>query len=309
MDKILSGIIGHAVGDALGVPVEFLSRKELNENPITEMTGFGTYNMPKGTWSDDTTMTLCLMDSLSKGLDYYDIMDKFALWLLEGEYTPFGEAFDVGNATNKAINRYIDKTKPLECGGITDQDNGNGALMRILPLCFYLFHKDMDETLRITREIAGLTHNHDRSHIACAIYVLIGKKILDGKNLHDSIEEGIYEINRIYENNREINKYKRLSQKDFYKLKEEDIDSSGYVVSTLEASIWCLLNTKTYKEAVLKAVNLGLDTDTVGAVTGGLAGLYYGYEAIPKEWVNDLVKKDYIIEIAKRFAKKVKCSC
>ena len=137
-NNILSGLMGLCIADALGVPVEFNSRERLKANPVREMRGYGTHNQPIGTWSDDTSMTLCLVDSLSDGLNYEDIMSKFKAWLVDGDYTPYGDVFDVGIATRQAINRYLSGIGPLNCGGISERDNGNGSLMRILPLLFYI---------------------------------------------------------------------------------------------------------------------------------------------------------------------------
>ena len=121
-NKILDAVMGLCVADALGVPVEFITREEIMRNPVTEMRGYGTYNMPPGTWSDDTSMTLCLLDSLSEGLDYHDIMSKFQKWMTRAEYTPHGEVFDVGVSTRQAICRFIEGTEPLRCGGEGEHD-------------------------------------------------------------------------------------------------------------------------------------------------------------------------------------------
>src|SRR6056297_390770 len=135
-NKTLSAIMGLCVGDALGVPVEFKSRYQLKRDPVVYMRSYGTYNQPAGTWSDDTSMTLCTLDSLSNGLDYKDIMDKFLSWYKDGEYTPQGNTFDIGMATSKALNKYDSGEEHLESGGTEERDNGNGSLMRILFVLF-----------------------------------------------------------------------------------------------------------------------------------------------------------------------------
>ena len=119
INHILNGIMGSAVADALGVPVEFMERESLMKDPVVDMRSYGTYNQPAGTWSDDTSMTLCLVDSLSNGLDYNDIMTKFLEWYKEAKYTPYGEVFDIGIGTRKAIMRFEQGNAPLECGGKT----------------------------------------------------------------------------------------------------------------------------------------------------------------------------------------------
>lgn len=306
-NTILNGIMGLCVADALGVPVEFVDRETLRNNPVVDMRSYGTYNQPAGTWSDDTSMTLGLLDSLSKGLDYEDIMKNFLKWFDEGDYTPQGEVFDVGSSTRKALKRFSDGTNPLECGGTTEHDNGNGSLMRILPILFYLQSiygtefkeiKELDEAFNIIHAVSALTHAHKRSQLACGIYISIASMLMGGRDLQIAVEMGIYEAMEYYRKHAEfadeLRYFKRLVRKDFAKLPVEQIKSSGYVVDTLEAAIWCLLKTKSYKDCVLKAANLGEDTDTVAAVAGGLAGLRYGYESIPKEWLATIAKRDYI---------------
>lgn len=308
--NILNGIMGLCVADALGVPVEFLDRETLRKNPVIDMRSFGTHNQPAGTWSDDTSMTLCLLDSLSKGLDYEEMMKNFLNWLDKSAYTPHGETFDVGISTRKAIRRFSNGTHALECGGKTEYDNGNGSLMRILPILYYLhnnygaeFHKH-DEAFNVIHDVSALTHAHNRSQIACGIYISIAAKIMERHDLKNAVGLGLEGALKFYRKNTEfaaeLHFYKRLENENFEKLHVDQIRSSGYVVDTLEAAIWCLLNTKSYKDCVLTAVNLGEDTDTVAAVAGGLAGLHYGFESIPKEWLDVIVKRENIESLCKK---------
>lgn len=307
-NNITNAIMGLCVADALGVPVEFMQRSKLKADPVIDMRAYGTYNQPAGTWSDDTSMTLCLLDSLANGLDYDDIMKKFHQWFDEGAYTPYGETFDVGNATRKAINRYASGTAALECGGKAEGDNGNGSLMRILPILFYLqcqYGSEInEEAFEIIHKVSSITHAHKRSLMACGIYICIASAITQGIGLKAAIQTGTQKAMQYYRNNpeftHELKHYARLENKDFEKLHEEQIKSSGYVVDTLEAALWCLLNTDDYRDCVLKAVNLGEDTDTVAAVAGGLAGLYYKYENIPPQWLAVIAKRDYIEDLCEK---------
>ncbi|MGX1376212.1 ADP-ribosylglycohydrolase [Priestia megaterium] len=176
--KVLSTILGGAVGDALGVPVEFKKRDTFR---ITTMTGYGTYNQPKGTWSDDTSLTMCLIDNLLDKQDEYDLMQKFASYWANGYWTPYGEMFDIGIATSEAIRRYKSGLPKEEWGGSAEYDNGNGALMRIAPLAFTLrqepsFIKRKEEIERI----AHVTHRHVRSTLGCIIYVALLICLFDG---------------------------------------------------------------------------------------------------------------------------------
>lgn len=307
----LDGVMGLIVGDALGVPVEFKNRLTLKLKPVTDMTGHGTYNQPKGTWSDDSSMTLATLDSLKRGnINPDNIMTKFVYWFSNAEYTPYDKIFDIGNTCRIAILEYMKTRNINNCGRKGESDNGNGSLMRILPICIYLYKEQQKENLiekdiiEEIHKISALTHAHIRSKIACGLYYFLVKNILNNKDkaLNDCLNLGMKEGFTFYRNYldvqelKELNLYSRIENVNIFKeIHEENIKSSGYVVDTLEAAIWCLLNTNNYKDCVLKAVNLGGDTDTVAAIAGGLAGLYYGYENIPEEWINILPKKDWII--------------
>jgi len=313
-DTIFGGIIGLSVADALGVPVEHKNREELRIEPITDMIGYGTHKQPPGTWSDDTSLTLCLLDSLAKGLNYYDVMRKFLAWRRRGEYTAHGKVFDMGITTRKALNFFIEyDEEPTMCGGIDENDNGNGSLMRILPLVFYLrktYGSSFIENggaVGIIHSVSDLTHAHQRSEMACGIYLSIANELISGDNsLEYSITKGIDHAVKYYKNSedcykKELNHFQRLLSDDFRNLPEESIQSGGYVIETLEAAVWCLLNTESYERCVLKAVNLGRDTDTTAAVAGGLAGIYYGYDAIPAKWKEQLARIDYINDLCEKF--------
>ena len=315
-DRYVAAMLGLVVGDALGVPAEFKSRTELKANPVTDMIGYGTHNQPAGTWSDDSSMAIATMEWLSKmgnnEPDYALLMDKFSSWLLYGDYTPYGNTFDCGISTSRAIMNYGRGMEPLQCGGQSDYDNGNGSLMRILPAALWKSAELAVEEVAGTDfifNISALTHAHVRSKIGCLIYSKLIADLLYAPNddKFDAVQKSLQSCKGYLETiddkqtSYEIGKYARLWDLDTFKnLNEDNIKSTGYVVDTLEAAIWCFLNTDSYKDCVLKAVILGDDTDTVGAVAGGLAGLYYGLEAIPAEWIELLPKKEWIIELAKQ---------
>jgi ADP-ribosylglycohydrolase len=305
--KIKSVLFGVAVGDALGVPVEFKSRENIRKNPVSDMIGYGTYNLPAGTWSDDSSLTFCLAEALTQDFDLNVIGQNFVKWTQENYWTPHGHVFDIGIATRQAISRLAKGEKPELAGGFDETDNGNGSLMRILPLLFYLLDKPIIERYEITKKVSSITHGHIRSVIACFYFLEFANQILVGKDKFEIYKNLQTEISnhliRLTINPTEIALFDRLLKSEIAKLNENEIQSSGYVLHTLEASIWCLLTTNNYKEAVLKAVNLGNDTDTTGAVTGGLAGLLYGFENIPKNWIEQIARKDDIENLSKRLIK------
>jgi ADP-ribosylglycohydrolase len=236
-------------------------------------------------------------------------MQRFLSWIEKGEYTPHGKVFDVGIATRQALQRFRNGTEPLKCGGTSERDNGNGSLMRILPLSFYLhtiYETKNEEAFDIIHNVSSLTHAHKRSLIACGIYLTIAESLLEeSAELKSAIHSSLEKVKEYYGNKKEyaedLKHYNRIFDTDFAKLSEVKIKSSGYVVDTLEAAFWCLLNTANYKDCVLKAVNLGEDTDTVAAIAGGLAGMSYGVESIPKDWLNRLARLDYIKELCENF--------
>lgn len=302
-DRPLALILGVAVGDALGVPVEFKKRGTFH---VTGMQGYGTHHQPPGTWSDDTSLTLALVDNLLADGDRPDlecIAWGFTEWYDKAAYTPHGKVFDVGNATAAAIKRLKKGVAPEKAGGADERDNGNGSLMRVAPLAFYMFGiRDAEERFRIVRDVSSLTHAHEWSVAACYIYVEMLNKLRMGRKkkaayaeLREDFARGVPFISKAT-----LAKFVRILENDISLLPEEEIRSSGFVIDTLEAALWCFLTTDNYKDAVLKAVNLGEDTDTTGAVTGALAGLAYGLGSIPREWLDQLAGREEIQRIAIR---------
>lgn len=294
IDQIKSALFGVAIGDALGVPVEFESREFLKNNPVTEMIGFGSHPVPAGTWSDDSSLTFCLAESITEGLDMHKLSRKFLRWANENYWTPTGYVFDIGISTQESIDRLESGVDPSLSGGTSEKSNGNGSLMRILPLIFYNKNRLIEERYEITKQFSSITHGHIRSVLACFYYLEFAGKLLEGSGPHEAYEalkkELLPFLSSYVKPLEEISHFNRLFVQGIHRLPEAEIESSGYVVHTLEASIWCLLNSMSYEEAVLKAVNLGDDTDTTGAVTGGLAGLVYGYQNIPERWLQQLAR-------------------
>ncbi len=206
--------------------------------------------------------------------------------------------------------KYAHGTEPLQCGGASEYDNGNGSLMRIGPLALYLYAKHgkklTEEGMEEVHHVSCLTHAHPRSQMACGIYVAIAVGLLDGVNLSEAICAGLEQARSYYGAKKnfveEIDTYSRLWNCEVLaELPETAIKSSGYVVDTMEAALWCLLKGNRYADCVLRAVNLGGDTDTVAAITGGLAGLAYGMDKIPKEWIDTLLRMKYIENLCKNF--------
>lgn len=305
-EKIKAGILGLAIGDALGVPVEFKGRNYLKENPVTDMKGYGTYRQPPGTWSDDSSLTFCTMQALLNGYDLHSIAGLFVNWMVNAYWTAHDERFDIGITTSESLYRYRTTKDPYNSGNKGERANGNGSLMRILPMAFFTVNLPVEERFRMINEVSSITHGHIRSALACYYYVEFAIDLIRGADKFSAYETANRKFNAFIEQNQEY----KSEQAHFYKIlsgniqeyPEKDIESSGYVMHSLEASLWCLLNSNSYKETVLKAVNLGHDTDTTGAIAGGLAGLAYGLDSIPEMWINRLARADDIIHLCERFA-------
>jgi ADP-ribosyl-[dinitrogen reductase] hydrolase len=309
-NTIESGLFGLAVGDAVGVPVEFKSRTYLKENPVTEMFGFGTHHQPIGTWSDDSSLSFCLAESLCVGYDLNDIAKNFVKWYNEELWTPHGKVFDIGIATTHAILNIAKGHQPDLCGGFSESDNGNGSLMRILPLVFYLQKEnDIEVIYQKVKEVSSVTHAHFRSVFACFIYVIYCLEILKDKEKFEAYKNMKLVLSEFLKdksfNPVEIALFDKILENDISKYNEKEIESSGYVLHSLEASFYCFLNSDSYEEAVLKAINLGGDTDTTGAIAGGLAGIYYGIENIPQRWIDNLARTNDIKDLAERSLKTI----
>ncbi|QCE40740.1 ADP-ribosylglycohydrolase family protein [Psychroserpens sp. NJDZ02] len=309
---ITNMFLGLALADALGVPVEFKSREYLYKYPVNSMLEFGTHNQPAGTWSDDSSLTFCLAESLIKGLNLSDIATSFIKWRHAQLWTPHGSVFDIGMQTRKSIDRLQGMIADEDFEGLQllkydadEYSNGNGSLMRILPLLFFIKGKSIKQQFDIVWEVSALTHGHIRSAISCLIYLKFGEYLIEDNTMRQAYvlmqndiklfftEEALSDYETIH--------FKRLIENDISLLVPTKIKSDGYVINTLEASFWCLLTTDSYQESVFKAVNLGGDTDTTAMVVGGIAGLVYGLESVPKQWIDSLARKDDIVDLSNQF--------
>ena len=297
MKNFKGSFYGFLIGDAMGVPLEFEERRKLLENPVVHMIGNGSYPVPKGSWSDDSSMMIATMESImcKNGIDYDDLMTKFSEWISYAKYTSVDEVFDIGRTTLKAIVRFQEGISPLEAGLAGENYNGNGSLMRMLPIAFYINQKQLsgNDIVDLVYDLSSLTHSHEISKLGCYIFVRYVMFLLDGFDKIKSYEL-IKKLDYSFADFSAYDKYARILKDDIMKLPLEQISSSGYVVDTLEAVLWCIGNTSNFEKAIIGSINLGGDTDTIGALTGGIAGIIYGYDSIPKEWLNDLQKQDYL---------------
>jgi len=304
-DKMKAGVIGFAVGDALGVPVEFLNRIVLQRRPVKDMIGYGSHKVPEGTWSDDTSLMIASMDSIREigDIDFEDIMHKFSEWVNQAKYTATNELFDIGIATRRAIMNFMDGKEAIDCGMKGIRENGNGSLMRILPFVYYLnsYNFNEDEKTLLINHASSLTHSHEISQLGCKIYTDYVTLLLEGVDKIKALEMLKNNDYSRYYSKKTIKEYDRILNGDLDSLSIDEIKSSGYVVHSLEASLWCTITNDSYEDAVITAVNLGEDTDTIGAITGSINGVIYGMKEIPERWLEKLKRKDYLETLSDDF--------
>lgn len=270
MKTLRDAVYGVAIGDALGSPVQFKIRDTFPY--VKEMLYCDSFHKKAGTWTDDTSLTLALCDSIrkKKTINTKDILKRFRKWLNWGKYTQDGKPFDIGKTCYCAIK---------SGKGLDDfNSNGNGSLMRIIPLAFVENITDQKIV-----EVSAITHAHTIACEACKIYIHIARDLINDKSISEAVKRNSPKSYSIFTSLNSLETRQR-----------EEIKSTGYVVDSLEAALWSLLKTNSFRDAVETAVNLGGDADTIGAVTGGLAGIIYGIEGIPKEWMEALRRKKII---------------
>ncbi len=294
-----SALYAAIAGDALGVPVEHSARHELTLCAVKNMLGYGRYDQPKGTWSDDTSMTLCTIEVLAEGYDVEALGRKFCAWIFDGEWTPWGYVFDSGITTFTALDKIRnDGMSAKDSGGDSEDDNGNGSLMRMLPAALYFSNEDTDEYLKRIHEISAITHAHPRAMMGCGIYACIVRELLSNDDKTAAFRAGVKKALEHYQLHEafapQLRHYGRILSHGVEDIDRQSISSSGYIVHTLEAALWCFLRNDNTNDILLEAVNLGLDTDTTGCVAGGLAGLYHGLDGVPADWLESLARKEEI---------------
>ncbi|KOY83165.1 ADP-ribosylglycohydrolase family protein [Lysinibacillus macroides] len=300
-ERMLSTLYGGVIGDMMGVPVEFKARGTFY---VEDVMGYGTYNQPPGTWSDDTSLTLCLVENLIEQGDTASLMDKFVQYMEQGYWTPFGEMFDIGITTAEAVSNYKKGILPESCGKTGEFDNGNGALMRIAPLVFVMREElDFSKRAALIQQYTEITHAHPRSIVGSMVYSEVLLSLYRNNSLKAALQEVYVLLHYHLQENlkAELASYDRIFQESFLSIAEGDIQSTGYIVHSLEAALWCVGTTTTFKEAILKAVNLGEDTDTVATLAGTLAGMHYPLEEIPTDWLNKMMKKQEIDQLITTF--------
>jgi len=289
VDRYQGCLLGLACGDAVGTTLEFKPRGSFE--PITDMVGGGPFNLEPGQWTDDTSMALCLAESLieKKGFDPLEQMERYVRWYRTGYLSSTGVCFDIGGTTASALRRF-EKTRDPFSGPTDSNSAGNGSLMRLAPVPLFFF-PDRDAMILYAGESSRTTHGAQECIDACRLFASILYNALSGMDKERVLldhDESIIESPAI----REI-------LRGSYKGKTEDqIKGTGYVVESLEAALWCFHAMETFKDAVLKSANLGDDADTTAAICGQVAGAYYGIQGMPSSWKERIVMRFAIEKLA-----------
>ena len=304
MYHVRDGIIGFAIGEAMGVPTESSKRADLLEKPVLKMIPKISNGIPKGAWSDGTSLTIATMDAISKkGLNYTAMADNYVRWFTTNKFCSINESFGIENTTLKSLVRYTQHMdEAYECGSDDYYDNGNGALSRILPIAYYFTtHKDTDKNIyEVVKLTSSITHAHEVSVLGCYIFVRLTMFLLKGNNKYTALRQ-VKKLDYSMFSKESLDEYSRILVADIDDLEIEEIKTTSFIVDTLEAAIWCFLKSESFKECVIATTNIGGDTVAIGGVAGALAGIFYGYGNIPKNYLEDLRKKDYLIELCENY--------
>jgi ADP-ribosyl-[dinitrogen reductase] hydrolase len=295
-DRFRGCLLGLAVGDAVGTTVEFKPRGSFK--PLTDMVGGGPFNLQTGQWTDDTSMALCLATSLVECgcFDPLDQMERYFRWINEGYLSSTGTCFDIGGTVAAALNRFQRNGEPF--AGSTDPwSAGNGSIMRLAPIPMF-YYPDIKAAQYYAMESSRTTHGAEECLDACRLLAGMIVRALAGES-----QDGV--VLAEAESFAGSPKIVSLAKGDYLYKSEGEIRGSGYVVESLEAALWCFMNTSSYMDAVLTAANLGEDADTTAAVCGQLSGAYYGETGIPPSWLEKLAMGEEITDLAEKLVYKL----
>lgn len=290
LNKFKGCLIGLAVGDAIGTTIEFEERGSFE--PLTDMVGGGPFDLEPGQWTDDTSMALCLAHSLinKKGFDATDQMNRYCNWYNYGYMSSTGECFDIGHTTITALRKFLMTKDPI-AGSTHPRSAGNGSIMRLAPIPLF-YASNIKDLIYYSGESSKTTHAACESVESAQLFATQIQAALSGKSKAEILSDDRFDPIEI--------KVIEIQHQKYINKSINEIQGTGYVIDSLEAALWCFNKSKSFEETVLMAANLGDDADTTAAVAGQIAGAYYGYDNIPKKWLDKLTMKDKIVDLAKK---------
>lgn len=296
MQEFKDGLIGLAVGDAMGIALVDISREELLKNPVTDMKDGGKYKVEKGSWSIPTELTL----GLRKALENHTHIDTITIMhrLVEadnGVYSIKPGKFSIGKTTKKAIEKFKLGIDPEKCGSINQNENGSGALSMMYPIAYFAYENKLKETevYELVKSVVSLTHKHEINVIGCYIYTLYLLFLLRGKDKYASLSMLQCCDFSVFKEDY-LSLYDRVLKTSLKDISINNLKTDGYVVSSVEASLYVLLNSENYAQSILGAINLGGNTNTISSMVGCMAGILYGSNTIPESWYKNLKGKNIL---------------
>ena len=298
IDRYLGSLQGLAVGDALGTTLEFAEPGTFT--PITDMVGGGPFSLRPGEWTDDTSMALCLAESLveKNSFDPRDQMERYLRWWKEGHLSHSGNCFDIGNTTRKALSQFEITQDPFS-GSSDSFAAGNGSIMRLAPVPMF-YSREPELAIMKSAESSRTTHGANEAIDACKYLGAIIAGALNGATKDELLSEHYCPIDDYWKNNPLVPKIDDIAMGSFKRKDPPDIRGTGYVVQSLEAALWAFNKGNTFEEGCLLAVNLGDDADTTGAIYGQIAGAYFGEQGIPQKWLTNLAMRPTILNLVHR---------
>lgn len=306
MYRVKEGILGGAIADALGIVTKGQDREYLLNNPVLKMLPTVKKGIPKGAWGDSTSLMLATTYSISrKGLNYDYIAENCVSWFTGNKFCSAGESFGIGNTTLKALIKFTEREKEsYECGLDSFDNNGNSALKMMLPLAYYFTanKETKEQVYDAIKKVCSITHKHPISICACYIYVHFVMYILNGNNKHQALKK-LKNLDYSMFSNEVLGYFSRILVGNIIELEIEEINSSSFIVDTLESILWCFMQSDNFKDCIIATTNIGNDTSSIGALTGSIAGIYYGTNNIPTNWMESVRRKDYLISLSEEFEK------
>jgi ADP-ribosylglycohydrolase len=295
-DRQRGALFGLAVGDALGAAVEFMPPGSFP--PVTDYRDGGPHGLAPGEWTDDTSMAIALADSITTvGWDLADQLQRYVAWWQEGRYSVNGRCFDIGMTTSAALTAFLWNRNPLTCGLTGDRSSGNGSIMRLapVPISFHhLLEQDLGWLSRLAEESSLTTHASSQCRSACRYLAAVIAALIRGDDRKSALSSDSDVLRRLEEQSPLDPAIESVARGSYRDKEPAEISGSGWVVVSLEAALWAFDSSEDFAEAVLKAVNLGNDADTTGAVCGQLAGAYWGESGIPRHLHSGLARRDLL---------------
>jgi ADP-ribosylglycohydrolase len=301
IDRYRGALLGLAAGDALGTTVEFQHPGTFE--PLTDIIGGGPFNLEPGQWTDDTSMALCLAESLIErgGFDALDQMQRYVRWYRHGHHSSTGKCFDIGNTVREALHRFEETGNPW-AGSTDPRSAGNGSLMRLAPIPLR-FSDDPELAITRAAESSRTTHGTREAVDACRYYCGLIVGALEGRSKDDLLTPMFTPAPGLWDGEPLAPKIEDVARGSFLRNGPPDIRGTGYVVQSMEAALWAFARSTSFRQGALLAVNLGDDADTTGAIYGQLAGAFYGAASIPSEWISRLTALDTLDSFASRLAR------